>query len=84
MGSQLYMAINLNWRSSRHRMSTVYHLIEDCHLTRGKHTDVVSVDKRTVKRYVKDYGIKRICLACRKSVEKGRELRATGTEKRRP
>ena len=75
---KLYMAINLNWRGKRIKMSTVYHLREDCHLTNGPNTDVVAVSESTVKRYVNDYGIKRICLACRKAVEASHGIRATG------
>ena len=85
MHRTFWMAINISGRGTRHRFPSVYHLRGDCrliHLERPE-VDAVELTENEVRTYTKNFGIKRICLVCRKDAARQRP-RATGTEKRRP
>ena len=59
---------------TRHGIA-IYHLREDCSLAEGE--EMVEVADQDAKTFAKKYRMRRICLACRKAVQ--RSQRVTGT-----
>lgn len=61
---KLYIAVN----SAAESMGAVYHLRPDCAKVRD--ADMMEVTAGARENYAKTYGIRRICLRCRKAVRR--------------